>query len=163
MSQQPDNTTHDNYNNEKNFITDSVISTKRTLLDVIKGIFKSDKTIGELNGRWAAGFKICVLLLFMIIPSLFGWGIWVTNQITKTRYQSEIICVHQDRIITDHTNKIGEIEVVLSKHAQLLMRVPDIESRILRQEQRINQLDKNNSADHSKIMTILEFIKEQVE
>lgn len=155
MSQQPDN--------KQDFTTDSIVYTKKTLFDIIKGIFKSDKTIGELNGRWAAVFKICILLLFMLIPSLFGWGVWATSQINKARYETNIIYTYQEKSIADHRDRIREIENSVNKHSELVTRIPIIENRILEQEMKINNLDKKNSSDHAKIMTILEFIKAKVE
>ena len=79
-----------------------IVDPKKTFINsalgLTKGLFHSDKKIGEMNGRWAALFRICMIVVILGIPSIGGWGLWLTRNAINTEYHLESTVRFEDRI-----------------------------------------------------------------
>lgn len=42
------------------------------------------KTIAQMNGPWAVGFKLMLLTYPILFGALIGWGTWVTKELIIT-------------------------------------------------------------------------------
>ena len=165
-----------------------IVDPKKTFinsaLDLTKGIFHSEKKIGEMNGRWAALFRICLVVVVLGIPSIGGWGLWLTRNAINTEYHLESTVRFEERIdiLEQHNVMLERVEKQIEKISKDVDNLPPAEWRDIINnntkndadiKQRIIDLDKSNSAEHSKIeregavdraaiKATLEFIKEKV-
>jgi len=80
------------------------------LLRFFKGMVHSEKKIGEMNGRWAALFRIVLVLLFLSIPTLGTWAMWVTRGIWKT--ENHIKTTEQ---FSDRLNVLEKQTIILNR------------------------------------------------
>lgn len=162
-------------NNEEDILDASIEQTRAGfLVRLLKTIFHSDKKIGELNGSWAAAFKLSVLGLLCLIPTLFGWMIWVSSNIYASQYhinstydfarrleeleKTDITRAHLADQITRLSNRIDDLP-----DANLYKRVETVEGKIEILNNNLKDADKINTAEHTRMLTLLEYIVKQNE
>lgn len=150
-----------------------ILEPKKGLFKWFLRLFKSDKKIGELNGHWAALFKIILFMLLVSIPTFFTWMVWVTNSIYASQYHISDTEKFEQRITelekTDMTradlaSKIDRLTGRLdtSSPDELKRRVELLEQSFTNLTTKTVELDKNNVADHSKIITTLDLILKEL-
>jgi hypothetical protein len=137
------------------------------LLRFLRYIFVSDKKLGEFNGIWAGLFKIAVLGLLCLIPTFFGWMVWITSMAYSAENHIFNTEDFQSRLI--QLEKSDKIQEVLSTRIQKLSdkidsmppldwrrRIETVESKLDNVEKTVNTVDKTNSTEHARISTALE-------
>ena len=163
-------------------IVDTVLDTKlgtvSYLANMFKSLFISDKKIGELNGKWAGMFKIVLTISMLLIPTLFGWGVWITNKVIGSEYhivqtqEYDVRITRLEEVSQRDTIFIDKIEKQLNKiddHLSILdptdicRRINNLENVNEEQNIAINTLDKNNTAEHTKVLLLLESIKTKLD
>jgi len=131
---------------------------KKGLMSCFSGffsdLFTSDKKIGELNGKWAFMLKVVLMLLFVSIPTFFAWGTWVTTSIFE---QNTLIQRLQDK--TTQLPPTGGC--VPTEDWRRRIEMAELQTITISDYTR--NIDKQNTADHSQILILLEGIKTKVE
>ena len=155
------------------------------ILKFIKGIFISDKKIGELNGKWAALFKACMIVGM-------SWCIWVTSVIYQSSYHMDGSSNYEQRldtleiIATTEVDNLHELQARVETHYTHMTEAIDalpppewqhriesvendfksVEADIKQISSDVTKVDKQNTAEHNEILislegisTILEFLK----
>ena len=152
-------------------------------------ILKSDKKIGELNGKWAAAFKILIIIAFISMPIGITWATWITNR----SYNQE----HYILVMTDNMSKLSQSMTKLTDVAQEALlwqkRIVDLENEVAElppddfelkvdtieknvERSRISmisyhqsstaaiaEIDRENNKDHATILVALEGIKTKLD
>ena len=156
-----------NLDRQQDDIEDIITEPKKKLLNMFGGVLRSDKKIGEMNGRWAALFKIMLVSMSCLIPTMLGWMIWVSSNI----YDADNFINANE----NNHNRIEELEktditrATLSKQLETLntrienlpptewrKRIEKLEDNFDMLNSLLINLDKNNNSDHIKLTTILE-------
>lgn len=152
----------EDYKLEDNFET--FVEPKKGILRWFFGLFISDKKIGELNGRWAALFKLVLFIVVVSVPTAITWMLWVTSNIYASQYHIERCDNYEQRLIDLEKTDVSRAD--LSRQMQVLSdkietfpnaewkrRVEFLEQKIETLAIKTNELDKVNSTEHTHIIT----------
>lgn len=139
-------------------------------LRLFKGMFHSDKKIGEMNGKWAALFRVVLVLTFLTIPAVGTWGVWVSRSVWSSQYHREATSEFEKRInVLEQSctllNKVDEQVDELADEIKLLpqqlpskewqesvdVQVEENAAATQEIKDEIIKLDKTNTSEHSKI------------
>ena len=127
--------------------------------EINKGFFGklilSDKKIGDLNGKWAAAFKILIILLFLSIPTVIMWGTWITNKAYNLESHIELT--------EDYGPRLQHLEKKAHEADLRDVRINNIEHKVDKTGDDVVQLEKANATDHTSILVLLEQIKTKLE
>lgn len=136
------------------------------MLQFFKGIFHSEKKIGEMNGKWAALFRAVLVLLFFTIPTIGTWSIWITRSVWIQQGHMTTTSSFEDRIDTLEKTDVSRAHVSeqLEKINNKINQLPPIpwQERInentkcgVEIKQQILDLDKTNTQEHNRISSEL--------
>lgn len=134
---------------------EDIIEPKIGVWHWFKSLFKSDKRIGELNGRWAALFKFVLLMLFLIIPVIGSWGVWITKQVMASQFHAQQTEGYEQRIST--LEKFCERNTVST--VQIDNRISKLENISEVQSEKFDIFKQNNATEHGQILVLLESMK----
>lgn len=132
---------------------------------LLKGLIHSEKKIGDMNGKWAALFRIVLVLVFLGIPALGTWTVWMTKGIwnsqrhieTTIEFENRIDLLEQNAVILERVDKaVSNISKEMREHND--GHPPDIQDRVDKNTDAVKdvkdsviQLDKTNTEQHNKI------------
>jgi hypothetical protein len=147
-----------------------------TFFNIVKGPFKSDKKIGDLNGKWAIGLKLVIVLFFVSIPTFATWATWVTGSIyASNNHICDVYELQHDKRITE-LEKYATLPIKLERELQRLhdkidvlphpewrRRIELLETQYGESVKSVLQVDKKNAEDHQQIFVLLESIKTKLD
>lgn len=181
-------------------IIEDMVDPQKGLLYMIvrffKGLVHSDKKIGEMNGRWAALFRVVLVLLFFAIPAGGTWTMWVTRNIwnverhveTTAEFESRIDFLEKSSMILERVDKRVEgidadlksrpnptqVQEQIEENSEAVRGIQEDVLNLDRKntsehndisadmKESLGKIERENSTDHAKMTTTLQFIKEQV-
>jgi hypothetical protein len=145
-----------------------------TIEDSVEEQLEEQQTIGKMNGKWAVLFKTLLVALAFCIPTMFTWGVWVTNSAYASKFHIESTSTLLDRIEFLEKNSVTQPFVIqeLSKISKKIDNLPPLDWRrrvetleneyeVLSKD--IINMDKNNTSDHVQIKTLLESITKKLD
>lgn len=145
-----------------------------TLSEFLGGIFHSKHKVGELNGKWAALFKMVLVLVVLIIPTFFAWATWVTNETFATKYHRLQTDDFENRIsdLESNIKLLNRVELELSRIFNKIdswptedwrRRIDILETNQTEASNKLDYSNQKNQDEHNKILVLLEGIKTTVD
>ena len=127
---------------------------KKGLLNWINNFVTSNKSIGQLNGKWASAFKLLIMLSFLCIPTFFAWATWVTTTTWNNTNAITNIATYVEHLPPPEG---------CTPSADWRRRIEVLENNCIMYTKEIIQLDRTNATEHSQILILLEGIKTKLE
>ena len=127
----------------------------------LKNIFKQDKKIGELNGKWAFMLKAFLTLFLVITPTFFAWSTWVTVSIFDNNTQRVEERIYIENII----EKLQHLPPPegCPPNSEWKRRVESLENKTELLADYARAVEKKNDENNAKVLILLESIKTKVE
>lgn len=118
------------------------------------------RKIGEMNGRWAALFKVVLVVVPTVNALFIPWAVWVTTNVWRSQdhmVHADELHMQIEKLITSHTR---DMEVVRQELKEVDRRMDELPSAVWREKIATLELDmKQNASDHTQIKVALEQIK----
>jgi hypothetical protein len=168
----------DDHKVQQEEIGDMIIEPKIGIFHMLyrffSSLFISKHKVGELNGRWAALFKITLVLIILGVPTFFAWATWITNETFASKYHRIQTENFEDRIncLEKDVQVLSRIDLELAKISTKIENLPPPDWRrrieLLEisqndEQKRLLENNKENQDQHSRILILLEGLKTTVE